>query len=1068
MKRKIIFAIFAVLFFLGSITFYINTVAIPKYLKKAVLEETQKFLGRKITLQDLHFNPFQGFVLTGVTIFEKDSPDAFATVIEANVHFLYWPLIRERKVVLSSVELNAVFLNLVHYSADQWNFSDILERRSQTRKPSSKVYVSGLIIKNSRIKVTDLEDGHQFSDVFDHTDIRLGLSFTKGVVFDASTAIAGREGSFKTEGTYHPAQNKFSGNIKLKNFPLKSYLRLSRFSWPVAIDDVYINDVDIQMTIDKNIAAIQGAAAVSNIAMHNDVYSLSLQSLAISQIDFTSKDGEMRLSGASLVHGLKAALPGQTYSADGMHAQITSFSLNQGAFDVSGILTANKAIAEMTDRGTLKGDLNFKDIHISKGPSVLNITGSAEFKNTSLATAYILMKGDFVSPNFGFTKTADVTTGQGSLFANPFFYQWPTQKELTGAVALTDIRINANNNSPWTVQSNVNAKGLQIKLPGGKTLTTDGAGSSVLQYLADSQSFQIRNKYQLSNSTFKISEKLTLTGNPWGAVNVSSKTDPSQPLPYTGWVEFKDGTMQGTKIGPIEHMKGVVSFQNGELETSGLEFVALGMPAHLTGTLHDFSSPKLDVKVHINNFDLDVAQKIVPKILSKHQISLQGIAPSLDVSYTGPIDTTQDADIRFTSQVKDAVVTSASLGKTASNVSGSVSYRQKILSWKDLNGNYNGKTYQLTGEINPEPHPTVETTIEGDDLKISTRFTYVPGTISFERLSGLYKRAFLNVTGTTKSISGGARIMDFTGEAELDLKDLPALFANIPDGIRRCHLSGKTAVQGRFTGDLSHWQDWQFNLTGSAPQFSIWGLNLDQVKFNAVQKNNLLKPFHVWGDIYGGDLNLVASIDTAKKNLPLELVIRVLNSDLKKLRADTPLKKKEMSGILSATAILNGTMTNMTQLNGKGGIEVKDGLLGEIDLLKGIGGILLIPEYKDITFTQGGMNFTLLEGLMSTDNIELIGPSLNLYGKGTLDFNQGQTLDLLLSPDFNSDVIINSSSLKKGTTAIITQTEKFMSINVTGTLSKPEYKVNKSPVKILQKTGGVILENVSQFFQNIF
>ena len=128
----------------------------------------------------------------------------------------------------------------------------------------------------------------------------------------------------------------------------------------------------------------------------------------------------------------------------------------------------------------------------------------------------------------------------------------------------------------------------------------------------------------------------------------------------------------------------------------------------------------------------------------------------------------------------------------------------------------------------------------------------------------------------------------------------------------------------------------------------------------------------------------------------------------------------------------------------------------------------MIPEYKDIVFTQAGMNFLLKDGIMSTENIELVGPSLNLFGKGTLNFNQGQALDLLLSPDFNSDVILNSSSLKKGTTAIITQTEKFMSVNVTGTLSKPQYKVNNSPVKILQKTGGVILENVSQFFQNIF
>src|SRR6185503_19558471 len=147
--------------------------------------------------------------------------------------------------------------------------------------------------------------------------------------------------------------------------------------------------------------------------------------------------------------------------------------------------------------------------------------------------------------------------------------------------------------------------------------------------------------------------------------------------------------------------------------------------------------------------------------------------------------------------------------------------------------------------------------------------------------------------------------------------------------------------------------------------------------------------------------------------------------------------------------------------HGKGGIEIKDGRLWELDLLKGLGGIILIPEYKDIVFTQAGMNFTAEHGIISTENLQLLSPSLSLVGKGSLDLDQDQALNLMLSPDFNAEVIAGSSSLKKGTTAIITQTEKFMTVEVTGTLSKPVYKVNKSPVKILQRTGGVFLENVS-------
>ena len=170
-------------------------------------------------------------------------------------------------------------------------------------------------------------------------------------------------------------------------------------------------------------------------------------------------------------------------------------------------------------------------------------------------------------------------------------------------------------------------------------------------------------------------------------------------------------------------------------------------------------------------------------------------------------------------------------------------------------------------------------------------------------------------------------MVNFSGEAELDLKDLPALFPTTAESIKNYRLSGKTTIRGQFAGDAAHWQDWQYNLTGTSPQFSIWGLNLENIKFNAVQKNNLLKPFHLWGDFYAGELNLVASLDTAKKDLPLELVVRILNSDLKKLKADTPFKKQSLAGILSATAIIDGTMADLTKLNGKGGVEIKDGLL---------------------------------------------------------------------------------------------------------------------------------------------
>jgi hypothetical protein len=54
--------------------------------------------------------------------------------------------------------------------------------------------------------------------------------------------------------------------------------------------------------------------------------------------------------------------------------------------------------------------------------------------------------------------------------------------------------------------------------------------------------------------------------------------------------------------------------------------------------------------------------------------------------------------------------------------------------------------------------------------------------------------------------------------------------------IKNCRLTGMTHISGSFAGSPSHWQDWHFNLTGASPQFSIRGLNITNMKFNAVQK----------------------------------------------------------------------------------------------------------------------------------------------------------------------------------------------------------------------------------------
>lgn len=1073
MKRRLIFFILALAFFLGAVTFYINTVTIPKDLKKIVILETQKFLNRKISLKDIHFNPFTGFVLSGVTVFEQESRDAFATVDRIRIHVLYWPLFRQQKLVLSSVELKGVSANIVHYGADIWNFSDILEYRAKLPKRNKmlKVYLSKLILSDGYLKLTELEDGFQFSETFNPMDAAVTLSFSKGVTFGASTSFAGGKSWLEVTGNYQPLAKQLTANVKSTNLAVKRYLHLAQVTFPFNVNDFPVHDMNINVSHTKGALEAGGELTLGAFTLQNETQSLTLKSLALKQAAFGLIDGEVQFAGHILADDLNISSKGDAYAAQAVDIQVDQWTSHGDIITAAASLHAMKAQVQIPEKLAFKGDARLDNLKLVRNLKTWSAEGAAQLYNSLLAVGTTVhVSGDFTTPAMAVAVSPEATAVQGNLFADKLIYQWPG-KELRGQVALTNIIVQGSPQTSWTIQTDARGQGLELKLPRGNVLKTDLLGQAGMIYTMEDKSFRIKTAYQLSNGIFAMTNGISITGSPSGNAVILSKPAPDKPVPYTGTMEFKEGSMHGTKIGEIDNIRGSVSFTDNKAETSGLSFLALGMPARLTGTLEDFSAPSLDVRIRLTDFDLAAAREIIPDIIDRNQLTLAGTAVTVDVTYKGLLVGAKDANIGFNADVQNSTITSGKINKTLTKVYGAVSYQEKVLSWKDLHADYEGKPYLITGKLLPSgnsSHPSVETELDAEHIKIKTRFEFTPEAMVFQQLTGRFKNAVFNVQGTMKKSSDGSPLLDLTGDADVELAELADIFPKLPEAIKNCRLTGMTHIAGSFAGSPSHWQDWHYNLTGASPQFSIWGLNITNMKFNAVQKNNLLKPFHVWGEFYNGDLNFTASLDTAKKDLPFEMVLRVLDSDLKKLSADTPLKKQSLAGTLSATAIIDGKLTDLKAVNGKGGIDIKEGLLWELDLLKGLGGILLIPEYKNIVFTQAGMNFTMTEGLMSTDNIQLVGPSLSLYGRGSLDFNKDQALNLYLTPDFNTDVILDSSSLKKGTTAIITGTEKFMSVNVTGTLSKPQYKVNKSPVKILQKTGGVILENVSQFFQNIF
>jgi hypothetical protein len=1070
-RTKIISIILAFIFFLGAVTFYVNQVIIPRHLKTIITNTAEKYLGRHLTFKRIRFNPLRGFLIDGIAVFEKDSQDPFATIDKAVAGFRYLPLIFEKKIVLSSFEVHKVSAHLIHYAADQWNFSDLRERLAEPHTSSSKsvpVYLSHIQMTDGKIKVTDLEAGSQSSEFFDDVQIKSDLSWSRGIIFEMGTRIPSQQGWFEAKGRYQLLSKKFKAQVKMKNIPLAQYVKLSRQTLPVTFEDAYVHDLSAFLVWDGQHVEAQGFGTVRDLNLKlSPENSLQARAAILQKSDFSFNNGQMNISGIGQAQNVKVVFGPRIYSTADAKAELTGLSIHDNMLLATGNAELQKAAVEIPDHPSFQADLTLNNLRVAQDKDNWTATGLVHAQKTMVVfSPEAKLTGDFSSPSLAFVIAPKTETIKGDVEAQDMFLQWPTDKELRGTIDFKDVTVNGGDQLPWTGQGNLSGKAITIKLPAGHTFTTDATSTVSFKMQTSPHKVDVQSDFQLAQSVFTWASGISFKGDPVGKLQVHTDEKPDTPAAYEGTFKLENAVLEGTHIGTIDGVKGEIAFKNDFASTNALGFGALGMTARLKGKLQDFGKPSADVKIHIDQFDLTQAPKIATRFFEQSRLSLQGTGEDVDISYRGPITDAANADIRFTATLKDAAATSSKLNQTASKLSGRVDYRKDFFAWKNLKALYGERSYVLTGKLTSFEHPSVETTVTSRNMKLTTRFDYGPDLITIKKLTGVYEHMIFDVKGTSRPSKDNPPILDLSGDLDVDLKYLPLLLPHWDVALKPLPFDGDLKIKGQFQGDPVHWQDWKLNLTGSSSQFVLWGLKLRSMRFNLIEKDSRLKPLHVWGNFYGGEFNTITSVDFARKDLPFDFIIKIENTDLGAFKEDTPLKKQNIDGKLSLTALLEGSASDFKTVHGKGGVKIAGGRLWELDLLKGLGGILLIPEYKDIVFNEAGMNFTVGNQKVSTDNLQLLSKSLTLIGRGTMDFDQN--LDLVLSPDFNSDVIAGSPSLKKGSTAIIAETQKFMSVDVTGTLTSPQYKVNKSPARILQKTGGVILENVSGFFKNIF
>ena len=245
----------------------------------------------------------------------------------------------------------------------------------------------------------------------------------------------------------------------------------------------------------------------------------------------------------------------------------------------------------------------------------------------------------------------------------------------------------------------------------------------------------------------------------------------------------------------------------------------------------------------------------------------------------------------------------------------------------------------------------------------------------------------------------------------------------------------------------------QHNLTGKIKMgtASIFGLKVQKADCDyavtgdeAILKN-VIATTSSGGNVTGSAVFAIRS----QQDLPPSIVAqasfnKVDLSDLAHLFSITNSKIGECSGNLELSGIL-GT-NQLHTLNGQGDFRIKDGRINQLRLFAGLTEYMSrnIPGISSLVNQSAcSLQFTIKDGVMSTDNFDIEGDVFNITGRGTYD---------MLKDDI--DLVIHVALFKKRTiagriTRIVTFPFKklLLEFKLYGTIEDPQW----SYVTILEK-----------------
>jgi len=1062
MKHKWIPLSFAVLFFLTAVTFYVNRIVLPTVVQKIAVEQAQNYLKRKVEIESLHFNWLRGLVINKIKIYQKNSTtDVLAQAERISLGIIFIPGLKQHKLNLPFIHVYSLSLHLIHQADDQWNFSDLLTAPAKDDKPSAvAVSIGGIAISDGKIRLDDLSPQGIGTELFDEINLKAGLSY-QGITFDSSISIPQKQGLVSILGTYQPLNQSLKATTHLKNIKPLDYLGLIPVKLPITVASGTIKQIDAQIEYSPKKINVQGNWSIKNINvtfMQNNIKTdmdvknanLSLQNntnsikgefnLSNTQIftptsscigtfkanigDFLmSSPDDIAVQGALEISNLKIKLPHDQSFQGQLSLEINQGHWQKDSASLDGLLIAHQILMTLNDQQSIKGDLKINHLKLQKDKNGTRAIAELNLHNVDVRIPGKIFKGNLNAPALAVSLNNQNEIKLQAPFDLENFNSSIDKTKLTGFLHLKDLDVTFDQNK---------------------------------------QTLEAKVKGVLQEASVKLDAEKNFTTNAHFNVYLLYPIKHPAELQYNGELSVDGARFEGLPFGPISDINLTSSITTDAAAIENLSLSLLDTPIKASGNVKNFLKPDLDIALEAGVIDLDKAKAVAPDLLHKYGIKLSGKIASFKLKYEGPALDPSKAKINGEGELQNVNVESFILKQNLKDISGTIKASGNALSWEDFNITVMGRPLVLTGSLIDFKNPKVKTSLSSQGIELKIDIDKNDNIVDIKNISGHYLSSIFNASGSV-DLSNKIPQLDIKSDLKFKLEDTSNFLPDLKKTTDPLKLSGLVTTTASIKGPASDWKKWQSTANIQSDLLTIAGLKFDNFKVDVAQDEGKLNKLNITSTFYDGTLNIVTTADLTDPAIPFETALHLENADLSKLKNDTGAKDEDLRGFLAITTMVNATIKDILKLKGNGAFNISQGYLME----KKFSSLFLIPELSNLTFTEASANYTIENQKVSTENFALTSQGAVLHGKGWVDFNH--QLQFELHPEFNADAISQSNSLRSGPSALIASAAgEYLTINIDGTIDKPQVHTIKKPSEILKKTGQIIKDNVGQILQGIF